>query len=1115
MRVLQQLMIILASISLLAACQQETGEKQDNGQSVSDEKEIFELMDPNLTGVNFINKIKEDQNFNYFSANYLYIGGGVGAADFNQDSLIDLYFVAVTGENELYINKGDFQFENVTEKAGVAIGQGTKTGVAVVDINNDGWPDIYQCRTGETPEDRDNILFINQKDGTFKNMAAEYGLDLRSPSTEANFFDYDADGDLDVYIINRPADFATNSQTFVDNSSGSPKRNNVPKSPEETDRLFQNNGDGTFTDVSKKAGINNRAFSLSVNFIDANQDNLPDIYVANDYVEPDHLYINQGDGTFIDSWQQYFRHMAHFSMGSDVADINNDGLMDIITLDMLAEDNYRQKRNGTVMKLDRYSTLVNLGYGHQIMRNMMFLNNGSGGFNEVAPLAGIHATDWSWTPLLADFNNDGWKDIYITNGMKRDVNDLEFMEYILDSLKKTGADLSDFSLVSSFMPSVKISNKMYKNKGGIVTDDVTEAWGFHEKSFSNGAVYTDLDNDGDLDIVVHNTDDKAYIYKNNAEALLKNNYLKVNLKGSAGNPSGIGAKVILSNKGEKQVQEKQLTRGFLSSADQPLHFGLGKSTGVEKLTVVWPDFTYQDIANVQANQTIQLSKENASGTYSPEKPASTFFTYHRDGKGINYKHIENNFEDFDRERLLHRRYSKMGPCIAKGDLNGDGLEDIYIGGSFSKKGEVYFQTPNGNFQLSDQPAINADIIHEDMDAIIFDANGDGANDLFVSSGGNEAPYGKGYYLNRLYLNNGNGKLQLSPSSIPRVDEASGAAAVFDFDKDGDLDLVVGGTVKPGEFPKVTEGYLLENNNGTFKDVTASLLPEFASLGIVKDIIFDDLNQDGSTEMLVAGDWMSLKVYSVSASGFADVSSDFGLNNTEGWWNEVTIGDFNGDGIKDIAAGNLGLNCRLKASEKEPIEVYATDIDNNGQLDPIFTYYNGGTCFPLTHRNMLISQVPAMKKKFVRYEPFAKADIDDVLSPELQEKAIHKKVVELANCIFWGTKSGKYEKYQLQDEAQISIMQDLISLDVNKDGIDDLVAVGNDYGLEIESGRLDAGDGWVLLGQKNKTLSWLPNRETGFWASLDARGIENIKGGNGQEILVITNNKAEVAVYTLK
>ncbi|MCB0662083.1 MAG: VCBS repeat-containing protein [Saprospiraceae bacterium] len=1115
MRLPTKLYPIIFLLILVAACGKNESPDQTSTNTTA-EPEIFELLPSDQTGVDFINRINESENFNYFSANYLYIGGGVGTADFNQDSLLDLYFVAVTGENQLYLNKGNLQFENVTEKAGVALGAGTKTGVAVVDINNDGWPDIYQCRTGDTPLGRDNVLYINQKDGTFKNMAAEYGLDLNSPSTEANFFDYDMDGDLDVYIINRPADFMTNSQTFVENIDGKPVRKNDPKTPEETDRLYQNNGDGTFTDVSQKAGINNRAFSLSVNFIDANEDNLPDIYVANDYVEPDHLYINQGDGTFKDEWQRYFRHMAHFSMGTDVADINNDGLMDIVTLDMLADDNYRQKRNGTVMKLDRYSTLVKLGFGHQIMRNMMFLNNGAGGFKEVAPMAGIHATDWSWTPLLADFDNDGWKDIYITNGMKRDVNDLEFTDYILDSLKASGADLNNFKLVSSFMPSVKIPNKMFKNTGGIATEDVTNAWGFHEKSFSNGAVYADLDNDGDLDIVVHNTDDKAFIYKNNAREKLANNYLNVRLNGAAGNLAGIGAKVILENKDLTQVQEKQLTRGFLSSSDQSLHFGLGKENSIQKLTVVWPNGAFQELTNVKANQTITVNAADASGKYAPKQPQGAYFTYQNNNLGINYTHVENAFEDFDRERLLHRRYSQMGPCIAAGDLNGDGLEDLYLGASFSTTAEIYFQTANGQFQKAPQPVFDADVIHENMDAVIFDINGDGANDIFVSNGGNEAPYGKGFYQNRLYINNGSGQFQAVNTALNGIDEASGAAAAFDFDQDGDLDIIVGGTVKPGEFPKVTQGYLFANNNdGTFTDVTATLLPAFSALGIVKEIVFDDLNGDGKTEMIVTGDWMPIMVFEVNATGFKDVSADFGFSNTDGWWNKITIGDFNGDGIKDIAAGNLGLNCRLKASEKEPIEVYATDIDNNGQIDPIYTYYEGGACYPLTHRNMLISQVPAMKKKFVRYEPYAKASIDDILSPELKKQAIHKKVYELGSCIFWGTASGKFTKERMPDEAQISTIQGLITMDINQDGIDDIMAVGNDYGLEIESGRLDAGDGWVLLGQKNGMVKWIPNRETGFWASLDARGIVSVPNKAGKQTVVVTNNNAGVAVYNLK
>jgi hypothetical protein len=1095
----------------LAACKQESA--LPGAASGGPETRHFELVAPSHSGVNFTNTVQELHNVNYFTANYLFIGGGVGAGDFNQDGLIDLYFVAVTGENKLYFNKGNFQFEDVTAKAGVGVATGAKTGVSIVDINSDGWPDIYQCRTGQTTENRSNVLFVNQKDGTFAEQSKQFGLDLDDPSTEATFFDADLDGDLDLYIINRPVDFSTNSQTFVENVGGTIKRQNSPQHPWESDRFYRNNGNGSFSDASQAAGINNRAFSLSAKIIDANSDGFPDVYVANDYVEPDHLYINQGNGTFRDEWEIYFRHMSHFSMGADVADFNNDGLSDIVTLDMLPADNYRKKQNGTVMKLDRYSSLVKLGYGHQIMRNMLHLGNGNRGFCEVACLAGIEATDWSWTPLMADFNNDGWKDIFITNGMKRDVTDQDFTNFTMDSLQAAGANMEDFSKLSALIPSNKLQNYLFKNTGGIITKDVSEAWGLPEKAFSNGAVCADLDNDGDLDLVVHNTEDPAFIYKNTSRENGSGNYLKIKLNGPGQNASGVGATVKISSAGIEQTFVKQLNRGFLSSSDQDLHVGLGNAATIDKLTVIWPDRKAQTLTGVAANQVLKLEHKNAQENWAGPPPTDPLFVFVDNAFGLDYLHVENAFEDFDRERLLHRRYSTTGPCLAKGDLNGDGLDDLFVGGSFIKKGAVYLQNADGTFSQLPQPALDAEIIHEDVDALFFDANGDGKQDLLVASGGNEAPFTIGYYVNRLFLNNGTGTLLHAVSALPALDESSNCLATHDFDGDGDLDLAVGGAAKPGEFPRVSKSFLLQNNNGTFKDVTQELLPEFSEIGIVNDILFDDLDGDNKAEMIVAGEWIPVQVFELSKNGFKNISAKFGTEGTEGWWNCLLAGDFNGDGIKDLAAGNLSLNCRLKASPDEPVEVFAADMDQNGQMDPIYTYFNQGQRYPLATRQNLISQVASFKKQFVNFKPYSEATFDKIMPPDLQRTAIHRRANIFANSIFWGSKGGKLQRQDLPDMAQTSTMMDMEALDVNQDGLMDIVAVGNDFGLEVESGRMDAGDGWIILGNKAGQLKVMPNRESGFWASLDARQVEVLRHGSGGGILlVVANNNNRMGVF---
>lgn len=1105
------LLLSLVTLSFFACGNEGTNTRQETSAPGAGPKR-FELLDPSQTGVTFKNIVKEQSNVNYFTANYLYIGGGIGVADFNQDGLTDLYFVAVTGENKMYLNQGGFKFEDVTSKAGVGLDLGVKTGVTIVDINSDGWPDIFQCRTGQTAAERGNKLFVNQRDGTFLEQASAYGLNTAYPSTEANFFDYDLDGDLDLYLINRPEDFSTNSNILVKEIDGVVTRRNAPEDPLETDRLFRNEGNH-FMDVSSQAGINNRAFSLSVNIMDFNDDGWPDVYVANDYVEPDHIYINQKNGKFVDEWNRYFRHLPHFSMGADIADLNNDGLLDIVTLDMLPADNYRHKQNGTVMKYDRYTSLVGYNYGHQIMRNMMQINNGNGSFNEVACLAGISATDWSWAPMIADLDNDGWKDIFITNGMKKDVNDRDFANYTLDSLEKAGVEVDDFSKLVHLIPSQKLSNYLFRNNGQLQMQDVTEAWGLDQPTFSNGAACVDLDNDGDLDIVVHNTDDVSFIYQNKTNELSGGNYLKVNVKGQGSNTTGAGTKVRLTANGQTQVLEKQANRGFLSSMVQPLHFGIGDATKVERLEVIWPDGKMLSVENVPANQQLEVEYSQATATWTKEKQGPAPCRNVTTQSGLNYLSLENAFEDFERERLIPRKYSNRGPAVATADVNGDGLEDVFMGGSFSQKGKFFLQQTSGTFKELTQPAFEQEGLREDVDAIFFDANGDGAPDLYVVSGGTQAPTGKGFYIDRLFINNREGLFLQHLDGLPLTDESTSCIAAFDIDRDGDLDLAVGGNVKPGEFPRAAYSYLLRNDKGRFSDVTAEWSPEFANLGIVNAIEFADLNGDSKPEMVVAGEWMGIKVFDIAQNKLTDVSDKFGLDNTEGWWHCLRVADFNGDGHKDIVVGNLGLNCRLTASPEQPLEIFATDIDENGQLDPILTYFNQGNRHPVVHRDALIAQVPALKKIFNRYSPYSKAGLDDILTEDQRKQAIHLKAGVLANSVFWGSASGIFTRQDLPDLAQTAPIMDMALQDLNGDGLFDIVAVGNDFGLEIESGRLDAGDGWVIFGSKDGKLEVVPNRLTGFWASNEGRKVRTLQhGATGNTFIVVGNNSNLAEVY---
>ncbi|HFA48499.1 MAG TPA: hypothetical protein ENJ95_05700 [Bacteroidetes bacterium] len=1109
---IHQICCFLTCLAMFS-CTESSSNKETPESTSTNSHPKFELLNPSETGISFKNIVQEQSNINYFNANYLYIGGGVGVGDFNNDGLSDLYFVAVTGENKLYLNRGNFKFEDVTQKAGIGLNDGVKTGVSVVDINADGWLDIYQCRTGQDRSERGNKLFVNQGDGTFKEESKKYGLDTYYASTEANFFDYDLDGDLDMYLINRPVDFSTNNKVFVERVNGVLTRTNRPKDDMESDRLFRNNGNNTFTDVSAKAGIENRAFSLSVNILDVNEDGYPDIYVANDYIEPDHFYINQGNGTFVDEWERYLRHLCHFSMGADVADVNNDGLFDIINLDMLPPDNYLQKQNGTTMKWDRYKSTLAYGFGHQIMRNMFQLNNGKGSFQEVACLTGMEATDWSWAPMIADFDNDGWKDVFITNGMKKDVNDLDFANFVMDSLRTAGVPVDDFSKLLKFIPSHKPSNYMFRNSHDLKMENVTKEWGLGQKTFSNGAAYVDLDNDGDLDLVVHNTDDPAAVYKNTTRETGGGNYLEIQLKGPANNPLGAGAKVKIRTGDLTQVVEKQLNRGFLSAMDQPLHFGLGDKTAIDEIEVVWPGKKMQVLQNIPANQMLAVQYADADRAWQPKAKPKVPCKETTATAGLDYQHLENNFEDFDRERLVHRKYSARGPALAVGDLNGDGLEDVFIGGTFYKKGTTFIQTKPGKFKELEQPAFAAETNREDVGATFFDANGDGVLDLYIVSGGEEAPTDKRFYLDRLFINNGKGLLQPYPGGIPNLNANGSCVKAFDFDRDGDMDLAVGGSVVPGQFPRTTKSYLLKNEKGVFVDVTDQFAPGFADLGIVNAIEFADLNGDSRPEMIVAGEWMNVTVFDISPQGMKEVTGQFGLANTEGWWNCLQVADLNGDGFKDIIAGNLGLNCRLHASPEEPLEVYAFDIDQNGSIDPVFSYFNGGKRYPLAHRDMLISQVSLFKKKFNRYRTYSKATFNEVIPVEQQEKALKLKAGMLSNSVFWGSAGGRFTRADLPPMAQVAPIMDMALRDVNGDGLLDVIAVGNDYGLEVESGRMDAGDGWVILGEKNKNLIVVPNAKTGFWSSGNARSVETVSLKNSSGFLILVgNNNAAAQVF---
>ncbi|MBL7829169.1 MAG: VCBS repeat-containing protein [Saprospiraceae bacterium] len=1093
----------------LGACDQKSGtDSSSSGPS------MFEQIDPKQTGISFANTIIDSKEMNYLNFTYLYMSGGAGIGDFNNDGLPDVYFGATLGSNKLYLNKGNFQFEDISEKAGITAPEGIKTGVTVVDINGDGWLDIYQCRTGPTPEKRSNLLFINNKDLTFSEKSVEYGIDAHCASTHANFFDYDLDGDLDMYLLNHSTDFSSISNVRLKEINGKPVRQTESSDPYTSDRLYRNEGNGKFTNVSAQAGIDNHAFGLSVNIFDANLDGYPDMYVANDYVEPDILYINNKNGTFTDHLNDYVRHLCHFSMGADFGDLNNDGLLDLITLDMANPTNYKDKTNSTAMRNERYYQLAQFGYGEQLMRNTLQLNNGNGTYSDVACLAGIEATDWSWSPLFVDFDNDGWQDLFVSNGFRSEVQNMDFVQFEIDStLRADGGKFRDTLGHIKRTPKVPIANYMFRNKGDLTFEDVSKAWGFDKKTISNAAVYADFDNDGDQDIIVVRCEEPAAVFRNKSVESKTGNYLQIKLEGIPSNPTGAGSTVKVTTGIGKQVRYANPTRGFISSSTDVLQFGLGKETNV-KVQVQWPGGNVQTLENVTVNQRLVLKQADAKpGPPLMKEPGGKLlFTDASAQSGLNIKLKENNFFDFDRERLIPRRYSNLGPALAAGDVNGDGLDDLYIGGDFGASRYLCIQNAAGKFSAVSAP-FKVDSLREDVGAAFFDADGDNDLDLYIVSGGNEPKVNTDYYQDRLYLNDGKGNMSIAKDKLPVETESGACVAPFDFDRDGDLDLFVGGRTVPGNYPKVPYSFVFQNNGGKFSVVTSTVAPEFGAIGMVTDIVFADLDKNGMEEMIVSCEWQAIEVFKFQNGKFSRATAEFGLDKVKGWWNTVVAADFDNDGDIDLAAGNEGMNTRYSASEKEPIRMYAKDFDGNGSIDPLMSWYWDGEEVPVALRDPMIKQLPELKKKFVRHHQYGLAKITDLFPLEQLKSGMVLETNELRSCYFENS-NGKFTAKALPNEAQISPVKSMIVYDFDGNGALDLLVAGNDYGPAVEFNRNDAGNGALLLNDGKGNFRFVPNRDCGFWATKEVRHISLIRMAGGKKGVVVVNHADQTQLFRL-
>lgn len=1063
---------------------------------VSDAETLFTLLPSSKTNIDFFNIVKQDFNFNYIDYPYAFTGGGVAVGDVNNDGLEDIYFTSNQNSNKLYINKGDFEFEDVTPIAGIEDAEGWSTGVAMIDIDNDGWLDIYVCKSASLQNEslRKNKLFVNQKDGTFKEEAQKWGLDHNGFSIQSYFFDYDKDGDLDMYLVNHRPDFG--------NANRLEPKENKEYYPEMSDHLFRNDGN-KFTNVTLESKIINKEWGLSASIGDFNNDGWPDVFVSNDYIGPDFLYINNKNGTFLNQINTRFKHISYNSMGSDYADINNDFLPDLVVLDMSAEDHQRSKENMASMNTKGFKMMVDSGYHHAYMSNVLQLNKGNGSFSDIGQLAGISKTDWSWAPLIADFDNDGYKDIFVSNGIERELGNQDYKKIVQKMQTKNGA--MTVSEMMNVMPSEKLSNYVFKNNGDLTFDNSTKQWGLDKKINSNGVAYADFDNDGDLDLVMNNTSEKASIYKNNSIG----NYISIKLVGDEKNSNAIGAKVKVYSKGKQQYQEHYLSRGYQSSVTPTLNFGLGEEEKISRIEVIWGDDTVLAMDNVEVNQTITFDiKDFKFDGQTKKEVAQSFMAVSPATLGIDFKHLENDFDDFSRQVLLPHKKSQQGPSIIVSDVNGDGLEDFFVGGAMGQAAEMYMQNQQGRFDKVNQQLFYKDKSHEDNGALFFDVDQDGDMDLYVASGGYELAENSLQLQDRLYINNGQGQFTKS-NGLPKMLTSTKSIASYDFDNDGDMDLAVGGNVVPGKYPLVPKSYLLENDNGVFHDVTEEKAPDLSEIGLVNSILFSDFDGDNAKDLVVVGEWMPITFLKNVDGKFKKIIVP-SLQKSEGWWNIIKEVDLDNDGDKDYLVGNLGDNNKFHPTKEKPLHIYGNNFDDNETYDMVLSKTYKGKLVPIRGKECSTDQNAFVSERIATFKEFASSSLIDIYGEEEINASYHKEAYTFSSAYIVNNGDGTFTLKALPSTAQMGPTMSFEIADVNKDGFMDVLGVGSIFEAEVETIRYDSNTGYVLLGNAEGDLK--PYKDISFYNGSNVKGMKKISVGR-KTYYLIANNDAPLTVYT--